>query len=612
MKRFLQASAIFSAGVILGLISVHGTLNHLRHTFSPSLGFADGSTYVGDLNSNGQLEGNGRLQWKNGDIYVGNFVAGLFEGEGKFSSASGTYTGSFVKGASEGQGKFIYPDGSHYSGEFKANHFHGKGKFTYSDGSYYLGDFVNGHPYGKGQWFFADKSIYSGDVVNGVLTGKGELVRVDGKYHGDFVGGKMHGKGVYTDQFGGTYSGSFVKDTFQGEGLHKSTEGSIATGQFKDWLLHGSGMQTDSDGNQWQGEFKNGVLEGQGTFIEKQGEQYTGEFKFGKYSGKGKLIAANGDIYEGEFSFGRKHGNGTLTYKEPIDGIRKITGRWDYNRLVDGGSDLKIFSAEEIAEHAIYKESARLQQTLDALQISKPEKIELYSLVVAGYGTEEVFRRESRFIEELFSTQYGNQPTAIYLSNSQRSLDEKPMATRTSIAAAITRIAERMDKKQDIFFLYITSHGSKNKTISLNHNGVVLADIDAKWLGDLLKSTEIQHRVIVLSACFSGGFIDDIKDENTLVMTAASAEKTSFGCADDSLFTYFGKAYFKESLKPGIDFEQAFYQARKLVEGWEVEQKITHSEPQIYANEKITRYVKHWLNSAERPVLTNLETQSPQ
>jgi hypothetical protein len=36
---------------------------------------------------------------------------------------------------------------------------------------------------------------------------------------------------------------------------------------------------------------------------------------------------------------------------------------------------------------------------LDFLQASDPQKIELYSLVVAGYGTEEVFRRESKFIE---------------------------------------------------------------------------------------------------------------------------------------------------------------------------------------------------------------------
>ncbi len=623
MKRVLIVGAIFFAGVIFGLLSVHGTFNHLRHTFSPSLSFADGSTYVGDLNTQGELEGNGRMQWKNGDRYEGNFAAGLFQGRGRLSmSSSGTYTGNFVLGEMEGLGELVYPDGSRYRGEFKQNRFHGKGKLTYTDGSFYAGDFINGRPNGKGQWLFADQSTYTGDVVNGVITGKGELRRAGSKYLGDFVAGKMHGNGVFTDTEGNSYSGEFQNDVFHGEGVYAGTEGDSAIGQFNAWLLNGNGMQTDKAGNQWQGEFQNGLLEGEGTYIEKSGsekpgseksgQQYSGEFKFGKYSGKGKLVASNGDIYEGEFAYGKKHGAGTLTYKEPIDGVGKITGRWDYDRLVDGGSDVKIFSPEEVTDHAVYKESAGLQRSLDALLPSDEKKIELYSLVIAGYGTEEVFRRESKFIEHLFTEQYRNHNTAIYLSNSQRSLDEHPIATRTSIRAAVEKIAERMDKDHDIFFLYITSHGSKNKTIALTHNGLALADIDAKWLGNLLKATGIKHRIVVLSACFSGGFIDDIGDENTLVMTAASAEKTSFGCADDSLFTYFGKAYFKESLKPGVDFEQAFYRARELVEVWEKEQKITPSEPQIRINPKVSEYMKNWVKSENSSVSRNLKPQSSQ
>ena len=613
MKRFLWVSAIFSAGVIFGLISVHGTFNQLRHTFSPSLGFADGATYVGELNAKGMIEGNGRMTRKNGDSYEGNFVAGLFHGKGKLSTSSaGIYIGDFLAGVMEGVGELTYSDGLRYRGEFKNNQFHGKGKLIYSDGSYFAGDFVDGRPHGKGQWTFADKSIYTGEVVNGVISGKGELIRAGSKYTGDFAAGKMHGIGVFVDESGNTYNGEFRNDVFEGEGTYTGVEGDTSVGQFKDWVLNGDGMQTDKDGNQWQGKFQNGLLDGDGAYIEKDGQHYSGEFKFGKYNGKGKLVSENGDIYEGEFSYGRKHGAGTLAYKEPIEGISKITGRWEYDRLVDGGSDLKIFSPEEVAEYALYKESAELTRVLDAVQPSDANQIELYSLVVAGYGTEEVFRRESKFIENLFTQQYRNRATAIYLSNSQRSLAEHPMATRTSIKAAIEKLAERMDKNQDIFFLYITSHGSKNKTIALSHNGLSLADIDAKWLGGLLKASGIKHRVVVLSACFSGGFIDELGDKDTLVMTAASAEKTSFGCADDSLFTYFGKAYFKESLKPGVDFEQAFYQARELVKVWETEQEITPSEPQIRPNAKVAEHVKQWMERANPPVLVNLKPQSPQ
>jgi hypothetical protein len=596
MKRIALITVAFFAGVILTLIAVQGTFRDLRFALSPSLNFADGASYVGDLNTQGQLEGQGRMRWTNGDEYDGEFLAGLMHGKGKFISAySGTYNGDYVRGRMEGRGVLTYPDGSRYEGEFAGNQFHGKGKLAYPRGDIYQGDFEKNKMHGSGNWVFADKSIYVGQVIDGVIQGKGELQRPGGeKYTGEFIAGKMHGQGVFDDGRGNRYSGEFQSDNFTGSGTYTSNDGFTYVGEFKNWRLNGKGIQTDAEGNHWEGEYQDGQLEGKGSYIAKEGEQYTGEFQFGKYDGHGKLIASNGDIYEGEFSYGSKHGKGTLIYQTPIDDVSRINGRWEYGRLVDGGDTVKIFTPEEVAEHALYKESGELQLALDSLQASDPQKIELYSLVVAGYGTEEVFRRESKFIENLFNAQYGNRTTAIYLANSQRSLDERPLATLTSIRAAVTRIAERMDKEQDIFFLYITSHGSKDKKISLNHNGLALTDIDAKWLGDLLKATGIKHRVVVLSACYSGGFIDELKDANSLIMTAASADKTSFGCADDSLFTYFGKAYFKESLKPGVDFEQAFVKAKKLVSTWEKEQKITKSNPQIHPNTQVVVQVKRW------------------
>lgn len=609
MKRIALIAVAFFAGVIFTLMAVQGTFRDLRFAFSSSLVFADGATYVGELNADGQLEGQGRMSWSNGDKYDGEFLAGLFHGKGKFRSGdSGTYDGDYVQGYMDGRGVLTYPDGSRYEGEFVANQFQGKGRLVYPSGDIYEGDFSKGEMNGVGRWRYADKSIYIGQVSKGVAQGKGELQRMAGeKYTGDFVAGKMHGQGVFVDADGNRYSGEFNHDHFSGSGTFVSVDRFTYVGQFKNWRPDGKGLQTDSAGNQWEGDYQQGQLEGKGSYLAQDGEQYTGEFQFGQYDGVGKLIASNGDIYEGEFSSGNKHGKGVLTYKEAIDGVSRIDGRWEYGRLVDGGDAVKIFTPEEIAEHALYKESGELQLALDSLQASNPQKIELYSLVVAGYGTEEVFRRESKFIENLFSSQYGNRTTAIYLANSQRSLNEHPLATLTSIRAAVTRIAERMDKEQDIFFLYITSHGSQNKKIALNHNGLALTDIDAKWLGDLLKATGIKHRVVVLSACYSGGFIDELKDAQSLIMTAAAADKTSFGCADDSLFTYFGKAYFRESLKPGVDFEQAFVDAKKLVSTWEKEQKITKSNPQIYPNPQVVAQVKRWQSGLISPSSSNLD-----
>ncbi|HSX83846.1 MAG TPA: hypothetical protein VLE50_00510, partial [Cellvibrio sp.] len=99
MKRIALFAFAFFAGVIFTLIAVQGTFRDLRFAFSPSLSFADGASYVGGLDGQGKLDGQGRMTWPDGDVYDGEFSAGLFHGKGKFVSAhSGTYKGDYVRG----------------------------------------------------------------------------------------------------------------------------------------------------------------------------------------------------------------------------------------------------------------------------------------------------------------------------------------------------------------------------------------------------------------------------------------------------------------------------------------------------------------------------------
>ena len=45
-----------------------------------------------------------------------------------------------------------------------------------------------------------------------------------------------------------------------------------------------------------------------------------------------------------------------------------------------------------------------------------------------------------------------------------------------------------------------------------------------------------------------------------MVITAARADRTSFGCADENDFTYFGRAFFNEALPASGSFFEAFHQ----------------------------------------------------
>jgi hypothetical protein len=143
------------------------------------------------------------------------------------------------------------------------------------------------------------------------------------------------------------------------------------------------------------------------------------------------------------------------------------------------------------------------------------------------------------------------------------------MATVTSIRRSLAAIAAVMDREQDILFLYITSHGSKEHEIALGLPGMELPMLSAQDLGAALRESGIRWKVVVISACYAGAFIDDLRDPSTLILTAARQDRRSFGCADENDFTYFGRAYFKEALPGSASFEDAFTKAQQLITEWE-------------------------------------------
>lgn len=285
------------------------------------------------------------------------------------------------------------------------------------------------------------------------------------------------------------------------------------------------------------------------------------------YNGRGAFRYANGDVYEGEFENGLHHGKGTLNFAKPReDGRAADSGTWRYGSLHDPEAEKKQLAA---VEAALYEQKALLEKSLARLEPGRPGTIEMYVLAVAGDGSQEVFRREVDFVRASFAERFGTAGRTVALVNSRNTLAAEPMATVTSIRAALRAIAARMNRDEDILFLFMTSHGSREHEFVLGQRGMRLRGLEAAQLGELLRESGIRWKVVLVSACYSGGFIDPVKDEQTLVITAARRDRRSFGCADANDFTYFGRAFFKESLPGAQSFAQAFDMAASLVGEWE-------------------------------------------
>lgn len=569
-------------GVAL-LLSIVALVALQTATSAPDAVLPDGSEYFGSV-VNGRFEGDGTLEWPNGARYEGGFRHGLFSGRGRYRFADGAvYEGEFADGMMAGTGRMELPDGSVYTGEFRRDLFNGKGRHENPDGSFYEGEFKDDYYWGEGELHYVNGDVYRGMLVRGQLHGHGRYERADGAvYEGDFADDTFTGKGTYTDDAGASY-----------------------TGDFQDWVFHGKGAYTDPAGDVYQGTFSDGSLNGEGRYTGRDGSRYEGGFQYGQFHGKGKYWLANGDVYEGSFRYGQFHGEGTLTYAEPKDERRKLSGKWRYGQVDDPERELRT---QHNVEAALYGQPALLEQSLARVKVGEPGKAEMYLLAVGGDGSQEVFRREVEFVKSQFDRDFGTAERSLALVNSRTTVDTLPMATVTSIRRALDAFAERMNKDEDILFLFLTSHGSQDHRLVLGQNGMSLRNLPAVELADLLAASGIRWKVVVVSACYSGGFIEPLKNDGTLIITAARHDRTSFGCADDNDFTYFGRAFFQESLPQAASFVEAFDKAESLVRGWE-EDEDQRSLPQIHRAPAVEAQLQRWREALLRAAPTTAQAE---
>ena len=550
---------------------------------------ADGGRYYGTLKE-GRLHGKGRIEWSNGARYEGEVNDGLISGQGVMRYLNGDlYDGEFIQGAKDGLGRLQRRDGTVYAGDFRNDFFHGRGRLELANGDVYQGDFENGDYHGRGTLNFKDGRRYRGEFAKGHFSGEGLLDTGQGEtFEGAFVDGDFTGKGVYTRPDGAFHEGLFVR-----------------------WRGNGPGKFTDNEGNVFEGNFTNGDFSGQGRLRGKSGFLYEGEFKAWRFHGKGILNIANGDQYSGSFANGQYHGEGVLRYARPRDdGRSQDRGIWREGRFEDEAARQLAMRNVELA---LYSQQSILQRALDGLAPRVPGRINMYLLSLGGDGTQEVFRREAAFVREQFDSGYDTRGRSLALVNSRTTVDQMPMATITSIRESLKAMAARMDREQDILFLFLTSHGSREHELTLSQNNMGLRNLAARELGELLRESGIRWRVVVISACYSGGFIEHVKDERTLVIAAARQDRPSFGCEDDRDFTYFGRAYFKESLPSSHSFDEAFRKADTLVREWELrdfreEKKGGEPEfsyPQIHQPAPINEHLARWWAQRSGPLVNN-------
>ncbi len=262
-------------------------------------------------------------------------------------------------------------------------------------------------------------------------------------------------------------------------------------------------------------------------------------------------------------------------------GTKEIALRWF---SVD---ELYVFPDREWSEdytpvdvEALYAAQDRLMdEQIAALAPETSGVTEVFALTLGGTADQSVFLVEVDGVSAILDAQYGSGLRTLRLANSHDHPMRYPMANRENLARALKEIGARQGV-EDLAFLFLTSHGQED-LFSLDFAEAGTSDLTAVEFRQMMEESGIGPVVIVVSACFSGSFIDDLAAPERLVITAARADRTSFGCRDGAEWTEFGESFFDRALRADADPRRAFAVAAEDVARKELADGLTPSLPQI-------------------------------
>jgi hypothetical protein len=119
----------------------------------------------------------------------------------------------------------------------------------------------------------------------------------------------------------------------------------------------------------------------------------------------------------------------------------------------------------------------------------------------------------------------------------------------TSASAVVDGITAAATRGTAGCLLYFTSHGAPTAMVF-----GVAPRMTPDMMANIVRSAcGTRPTVVIVSACYSGIFVNALAAPNRMVLTAASRERTSFGCGADETYPWFDGCII-ETLPTASDF----------------------------------------------------------
>ena len=248
-------------------------------------------------------------------------------------------------------------------------------------------------------------------------------------------------------------------------------------------------------------------------------------------------------------------------------------------------------------EELLYAQPERIDAALRAVDDAVSPASRMYYLGFAGFGDQKVFAEEIALSAQRVHERYDTSRRRLFLVNDLRDFDSHMLASPEALRRALRGIAQRMDPERDVLFMALSSHGKRDARLVVTNGALPLNWLTGEALASMLRESSIRWKVLVISACYAGAFIEHLRDDHTIIITASAADQTSFGCRDDRELTYFGEAFYRDALPKAPNLRAAFDAAAAAIRMRERREGVDPSRPQAHFGRAIVTKLEEFESS---------------
>jgi hypothetical protein len=215
------------------------------------------------------------------------------------------------------------------------------------------------------------------------------------------------------------------------------------------------------------------------------------------------------------------------------------------------------------SEAVLAAQQFMLDRAIDQLAEERPGVTDLYFVAFAPDARRAGFVADVDAAQRTMDERWDTQGRSVVLVNSPATVAERPFASITHLRQVLLEIGDLIDTDDDVVMVYVTGNSGAEHTLTAVNPPLELAALSPQGLKQLLDAANIRWRIIVVSTCEAGAWIDALKDDETLVIASSSASVRGAECAGSLRPGAFASAFFGDAMRRSDDIRAAFELARK-------------------------------------------------